>query len=228
MQEPQAPKPFTHMISGILLAVVVIYLAINISFVSTCEDMGIRSCAFLSGLPSFDFIPAIRRPVNFIIANGNPGRAALVLEIYSFAWFTGLIALAVMIGLTAFISLRTTEAERRWARQFAAKTYREMPVLTDSRTGLPYSKDDAIRAGVNIFAVVALIAVFEIYWGVYSFHSWSQFQNMVHVRDRDFYAMSIWWSGLLLFSIFFIGLAIKNIVLRMPAVPDIKAPKSPQ
>lgn len=227
---PKQPelRPFTYTISNMLLAVVVVYFLSNLGVIFTCAGSGIHACTFLSPLPSFDFVPAISKPVNFLIAMGNPDRAAFVLGIYSFAWFTGLIALAIMIALTALISLRTTEAERLQTKEFLDRAAEEnanaaAATMSSPASGVRYSKDDFAHMGFGIFVAVTGVALLFVFYGFYSFHGWSAVSNMVHVRDRDFYMMTIGWSFLLLFSIFFLCFAVRRLLL--PSSPAAKKPR---
>lgn len=229
MNSSHAPKPFTHLISHILLAVVVIYFVINMGVVFTCIGSGIHSCASISPLPSFEFIPAIRRPVSFLMGSGNPDRAAIVLEIYSFAWLTGLAALATMIAAAALLSLRTSKEERAQTRALIEIASKEAISYASSRPITPGRSqarpENMLSAGAIFLGLAALAAFLNLYWGFYSFETWSAYLNMVHVRDRDFFMMGIAWSGLLMMALFFIMSAITRFILP-PATSTANSPSA--
>jgi hypothetical protein len=212
MKDPQAPAHFIHLISKLLLVMVAIYLAINVCVVSTCVNSGIGSCALLRSFPPFDFIPAINRLVNFLILCGYPDLATLVSEIYSFAWFTGLIALITMVALAFFLGLRTSEEERARTRQLITVEATNAAAAASVAPGAgPEKKIGAL--GLAFISVVTLVIFLYVFWG---FDTWSADSDRVQELIPDLLQMSIAWSGLLFMSMFYIIVAIERFGLPPP------------
>jgi hypothetical protein len=200
------------------MAVIAVYLAINIVVVTICAGYGIDSCAFLrEASQPFSSIPAIKRPVEFLIATGNPDRAAVVAGLYAFGWLTAFIAIAAMIGSAAVISVRTSEEQRRRTKRVIeklAEEYLRFSLNSLAASGRPESRESLFVRGSVVVVGGALMSFSYVFWGYYSFDEWSAYSNMVHVRDRDFYLMSIGWSFALTFTMLVIMGAIQRFVLR--------------
>lgn len=214
-EESEAP-PFTHPISSILMAVIAGYFVINAVVVTTCITSG-GGCTFLQAFAQpFSAIPAISRPVEFLIATGNPDRAATVAGLYAFGWLTGLIAIAAMITTAVVICGRASAEEKRHAILAIRKRAQERMQYYPREHGspvLPAGRRGPLGMGSVVIVGLTLACFVYVFWGYYSFGEWHAYSNMVHVRDRDFYLMSIGWSLGLVFSMFVIMGAIGRFVL---------------
>lgn len=201
MQGPQAPKPFTRMISTILMAVVALYLVINIGVLSTCASIG--SCAFLQSLPSFDFIPGVRQTVIYLMMCVGRDQAALAQKILSFTWFTGLIALAAMIALAAVLSLRTSKEERDQTRRLI------MTERANAAPAVPILTKEVVVGAVSLVLSLYVLSGFRSSQDPGTADSSFIFQGI----SLDLFFMIIAWSGLLFMSIFYIRDTIEGFLL---------------
>src|SRR3979490_2679647 len=91
-------RPFTYLLSYILLAIVAAYVLSNVLFISYCVPIirageQSQACSYVGPLRTLEpYIPIIYRPVRFLKDSNNPTRADAVSFAYSFSWGTALIA----------------------------------------------------------------------------------------------------------------------------------------
>ena len=197
----------------VLLSMVVIFLVSNVTFITGCvsasRTTGVDSRKVSDVVERLvEVIPAIRQPVVSMEQRGNHKRAELVGSVYSFAWASAIVtAIAMVLAALAAAALLSDDSRRAFKESFERQ----------SRRWAPPNQQDQIRKCFALIALIAAYAFWEAFWGDFDFSNTNprSHSNVVHVNDLDFYRLSFFLAGLLLFLILPVFLCTKTVVLKL-------------
>jgi hypothetical protein len=199
-------------LSYVLLGMIVIFIVANIAFITSCvstsRTTGVDSCRVsdtVEGLAAV--IPAIKRLVFFLEQQGSHQRAELIGSVYSFAWATAIAtALGMIVAALATAALLSDDSKRAFKQAFEQNRRRWTP---------PTQRDQA-RKGCALFALIAIVPLWEVYFGDFDFRVWNAWSHhqTVYVSDADLYRFSVLLAVLLMFFMLPVLLCVRTLVLR--------------
>jgi hypothetical protein len=152
-------------------------------------------------------IPAIKRLVFFLEQQGSHQRAELIGSVYSFAWATAIAtALGMIVAALATAALLSDDSKRAFKQAFEQNRRRWTP---------PTQRDQA-RKGCALFALIAIVPLWEVYFGDFDFRVWNAWSHhqTVYVSDADLYRFSVLLAVLLMFFMLPVLLCVRTLVLR--------------
>jgi hypothetical protein len=207
----QDPPRFT-VLSNLLAAMVGIYLISNVAFITGCvsatRTTGANSCNISDAVQSWAAaIPAIKRLVFLLEQQGSHQRAELVGSVYSFAWGSAIAtALAMIFMGLATAALLGNESKRAFKQAFEQ----------NRRRWIPPNQRGLARKGSALMVLVAIVPLWEVYFGDFDFHIWNAWSHgrTVYLSDADLYKFSILLAVLLFFFILPVLLCVRTFVLK--------------
>jgi len=203
-------RPFTFKLSYILLTIILLYIVSNVAFISYCSpyfylstENGICRISH-SFRPIGAEIPVIARPVEFLKQSKQANRAHVVEYDYLFSWVSAIIACLVMSLITLVAILTVSADDRLQLRIHLDRVRRRFNGGVDAK----------VRGAVALLLILSGYLFFGAYVGDFDFTGYRSLANMVYVRDLDLYRISVDWSFLLLFGMFFLVWGAKAVALR--------------
>jgi hypothetical protein len=147
-------------------------------------------------------VPAISRPVRFLLENKQNYRADVVAYDYSFSWASALVAYSAMILLTLILSLLANDNDRRQLRMLERSMKRQFDGTTK------------MQGFAALLSMPMVYVFFEAFWGDFEFRGYRSLANMVHVRDSDLYKIGFYLFLFLFLSTGFLVWGAKKLALK--------------